>query len=186
MTTATDRTRDLIAAPDEDTLRLLREQKLLPDSTTEARWTPDDAQQQPSFAALAQLDPKHTFTPGRSSLSVANAESFYTNDSAGTLILRSRAGAFTALFVSFFGLGANRKLISFFDVQVFGPASTSITIGGTGNPSTTVVSNQATAGQRVSIPFAMTATSDGRAYAYLVPSLTGHSGAWFGTSLYGI
>lgn len=57
MMTATDRTRDLIAAPDENTFRLLREQKLLPETTTEKLWTPDDAPQQPSFAALAQLDP---------------------------------------------------------------------------------------------------------------------------------
>lgn len=184
-TTGTDRTRDPIAAPDENTFRLLREQRLLPETTTEKLWTPDDAQQQPSFAALAQLDPKHTFTPGRSSLSASNADSFYTNELTGELSLRSRAGAFTALFVSFAGLGSNRKLIAWFDVRVFGPAATSLTIGGTGNPSTTVVTNQATGGQRVSIPFGMTATSDGRAYAFLVPTLTGHGGSWFGTSLYG-
>ena len=68
-TTGTDRSRDPIVAPDVNTFRLLREQRLLPETTTEKVWTPEDAQQQPSFAALAQLDPKHTFTPGRSSLS---------------------------------------------------------------------------------------------------------------------
>lgn len=115
---------------------------------------------------------------------MSNADSFYTNELTAELSFRSRAGAFTALFVSFAGLGSNRKLIAWFDVRVFGPAATSLAIG-TGNPSMTVVTNQATGGHRVSIPFGMTATSDGRAYAFLVPTLTGHGGAWFGTSMYG-
>jgi hypothetical protein len=185
MTTATDRAQFLLEVPTEDTIRRLREQRLLPESDRETQWTKADAKPVPSFAALAQVDPKHTFKAGQFSLSVSNADGFFTNDVAGQLTLRSQAGAFTALFLSFAGLGANRKVLAYFDIQVFGPASNSITIGGTGNPSTAVVTNQATGGQRLNIPFGMTATSDGRAYAYLVPTLTGNSCAWYGTSLYG-
>jgi len=185
MTTATDRADVLIEVPTEDTLRILREQQLLPAAGKEIPWTKADARPLPSFAALAQVDPKHTFKSGHFSLSISNAESLFTNEVTGQLHLRSRAGVFTALFVSFAGLGANRKILAYFDVQVFGPGSNSVTIGGTGNPSNSVVSNQATGGQRVSIPYGMTATSDGKAYAFLVPTLTGNSCAWYGTSVYG-
>ncbi|MGS0684929.1 hypothetical protein ACVBEQ_07225 [Nakamurella sp. GG22] len=185
MTTSTDRIQDVLAAPDSNTIRVLQEQGLLPVSTTERVWTREDAQQQPAVGLLAVIDPKHTFAAGKMSLSVSNPDSFYTNDVGGDVVLRSRVGTFTSLFLAFNGLGSNRKLLAWFDVRVFGPGSTSLTIGGTGNPSTTVVTNQATGGQRVTIPFGMTATSDGRAYAYVVPTLTGHAGSWYGTSVYG-
>ncbi len=132
MTTATDRADVLIEVPTEDTLRILREQQLLPASGKEIPWTKADARPLPSFAALAQVDPKHTFKSGHFGLSISNAESFYTNEVSGTLNLRSRACAFTALFLAFSGLGANRKILAYFDIQVFGPANNSITIGGTG------------------------------------------------------
>ncbi len=185
MTDILDRTASILERPTQDTFAALRADGLLPATTTETIYVRDAAQVQPSFASLAQIDPRRTHTPGRASLSISGATWFFTNDSSGEASIKSGTGQFSAIFLSFVGLGANRKLIGWFDLRVFGPGSSSLTIGGSGNPSTVVVSNQQTGGARTSVPFAMTATADGRATAYIVGTLNGHGGSWYGTTLWG-
>lgn len=185
MTDIIDRAPTTLDRPSEGTFAALRADGLLPATTTQTIYVRDPAQVQPAFASLAQIDPRRTHTPGRASLSISGATWFFTNDTGGEAAIQSGTGQFSAIFLSFSGLGANRKLIGWFDVRVFGPGSSSLTIGGSGNPSTVVVSNQQTGGARTSVPFAMTATADGRATAYLVGSLTGHGGSWYGTTLWG-
>ena len=97
---------------------------------------------------------------------------------------RSQSGSSGGIIWNdFVGLGANRQLLVWISLRVYGGGS--VTIGGTGNPSTVVVSSVSTGGQTTSIPYALTSTSDGRATLYLVPTSSGMGGAWLGSTLYG-
>jgi hypothetical protein len=184
MTDTALRADELFRLPVPEALAAMRAQGLLPATTTETRWAPDPTLVQPAAAAaLAQIDPRRPYTAGRASLSASAPQFFSTG--IGEVSIRDEAGL-NAIFFNFQTLGANRKCIAWFDLRVYGPGSTSLTLGGTGNPSTVVVTNQATAGQKVSVPYALTALPDGRASAYVVPSFPTHGGVWYGTTVYGL
>ena len=185
-TLSAERVDELFRQPADDALPALRAAGLLPERTTEQIWTPNAADVQPTVAALAQLDPRHPYTAGKASMTAYGPQWFHTGGSADVSI-RSQAGSLSGIvYFTFSNLGANRKCIVWFDLRVNGPSGSSITLGGSGNPSTVVVTFQATGGQRTWVPLALTASSSGQAIAYMVPTLSGHGGAWYGSSVYGL
>jgi hypothetical protein len=186
MSITAERIDDVFQLPAAEALPILRSAGLLPERPTEVLWKPNPADVQPSAAAaLAQIDPRHPFTSSRASMSAFGPQWFTTG--APEVSIRSQMGSLNGvIYLNFSTLGANRKCIAWFDLLVYGPTGSSLTLGGTGNPSTVVVSQAATGGQRTWVPFALTASSSGQATAYIVPTLSGHGGAWYGTTLYGL
>jgi hypothetical protein len=186
MTDILDRADDLLLRPFEEALPALRAQGMLPETTTERAWTPNPGVVQPIAAPLVQLDPRKPYVAGKGDLTVFEPQ-WYASNGTPEVSIRSQPGGFASvIYTGFAGLGANRKCIAWFDLRVYSGASTSITLGGSGNPSTVVVTNQATGGQRTWVPLALTANASGTALAYMVPTLNGHGGAWYGVSLYGL
>jgi hypothetical protein len=186
MTDILERADDLFRRPFEEALPTLRAEGLLPETTTDRVWTPNPGVVQPITAPLVQLDPRKPYIAGKGDLSVFEPQWYLTNG-VPEVSIRSQPGAFASvIWVGFSGLGANRKCIAWFDLLVYGPASTSISLGGSGNPSTVVVTHQATAGQRTWVPLALTASASGTALAFMIPTLTGHGGRWHATQLYGL
>jgi hypothetical protein len=184
MSVTADRIDDLFRQPVSDVLPALRAVGLLPERTTEVLWTPNPDDVQPNFAALAQIDVQHPFSFGHASMTSYGAQWVATGGSAEVSI-RSHTGSLDGMiFLNFTGLGANRKCIAWVDLRVYGGSS--LTLGGTGNPSTVVVSSASTGGQRTSVPLALTAMSNGQASAYVVPTLAGQGGVWYSTIVYGL
>jgi hypothetical protein len=184
MTDVASRSEDLFKLPVADALAGMRAQGLLPSSTTETRWSPAGAPVRTrATTALAQCSPRYPFTEGRATVLVMGPQ-WYTPGfgvGLGEVSMRNAGSLGSIAWFTFENLGANATCIAWFDMQVLGPASTSFTLTGTGNPSTLVVTNQASSGQRVSVPLFLTATPDGRAYCTMYPTKLGHTGMWFGT-----
>jgi hypothetical protein len=180
-----DRTDDLLRLPATDALPALRAQGLLPATTTETIFRPDPAQVQPVVAPLAQLEPNKPFVAGKARCSTFDPQWVITGPAQEVAIYDDPGLPGGVIYFSFQGLGANRKCVAWFDLRVYGPGSSSLTIGGSGNPSVVKVTNSATSGQRVWVPFAFTATAGGEGILYLVPSQVASGGVWFGTSVYG-
>lgn len=181
-----DRLDEVLRQPPEDALPALRSAGLLPAKTTERTWSPDPDQVQPATAALlAELTPNKPYAAGKASMFTYGPQWFSSGTgSLNEVSIRTSGGFSGVIYFHFNGLGANRKCIAWLDLRVYGGSS--LAIGGTGNPSTVVVTAQATGGQRTWVPFALTAGSGGTAICYLVPTLTGQGGAWYGISLYGL
>ena len=188
MTEVIDRT-ELFQRPAAETLPAMRALGMLPERTTDRVWVPDPADIQPAFGLLCQIDPRTPFAAGKASLSAYNPQWFSTSAGAQPEVsIRSKSGGPSGvIYFNFSGLGAGRKCVAWVDMVVYSsPAGSAITMGATGNPSQVVVTSASTGGKRVSVPLAMTASSDGTAFAYFVPTLTGHGGAWYGTTVYGL
>ena len=168
----------------------MRAQGLLPAATTERRWARNPTVAMPdgpaaTSALLAKITPRQPYTASRASLWASRAE-WYSSGANQENLGSDDSPSDNSIFLSFETLGANRKCIVWFDLSVYGPGSSSVTLGGTGNPSVAVVTNQATGGQRMWIPLALTALSDGRAYAWMAPSKPGEGGDWYGAEVYGL
>ena len=186
MTDVIDRT-ELLQRPASETLPAMRALGMLPERTTDRVWVPDPADIQPSIGLLCQIDPLHPFTAGKASQSAYNPQWFSTSGLPEVSIRSKSGGPNGAIYFNLSGLGAGRKCVAWVDLLVYSsPAGCSITMGATGNPSQVVVTAASTGGKRVSVPLSMTASADGTAFAYFVPSLTGHGGAWYGTTVYGL
>ncbi len=183
MTQTTVNDAEVFRLPPEEALAELRAAGLLPARPAEQLWRPDASQVQPAFAPLTTLTPRVPFTP-KGYLSATRPDDFHAGTNPN-VTMQTRPGVFDGVvWHSFSGVGANRQCIMWVSLRVFGGSS--LVIGGTGNPSTLTVTASATGGQQVSIPFGLTATSDGRVYTYLVPALDNMGGQWFSTTLYGL
>jgi len=185
MTTSLERTEELAKLPVQDALAALRRQGLLPTSTTERLYQPDPEEIAPSFAALAQISPRNAYIAGRASMSVSSPQWFIAGDNA-EIGFRWVPGTFGSIvWFDFQNLGANRNLLIYIELRVNPPAAVTFTLGATGNPTTTLVSNQSTGGVRTFVPLSLKSTANGRAIAYVTPKQFNDGGAWYSTTLYG-
>jgi hypothetical protein len=174
---------EIFIRPIEEALAAARAAGLLPERVTDRVWKPDPAQVQPAFGLLSTLTPKAPFT-AKGYLSATRPDYFQAGNTP-YIAMQSKPGIFDGVvWHSFNGLGANRQCIIWLSLRVYGASS--LIIGGTGNPSQLTVSHANTGGQTVSVPFGMTATSDGRAYLYIVPAQDNQGGEWYSSSLYGL
>jgi len=172
MTDVIDRT-ELLQRPASETLPAMRALGMLPERTTDRVWVPDPADIQPSIGLLCQIDPSHPFTAGKASQTAYNPQWFSTSGLPEVSIRSKSGGPNGAIYFNLSGLGAGRKCVAWVDLLVYSsPAGCSITMGATGNPSQVVVTAASTGGKRVSVPLSLTASADGTAFAYFVPSLT--------------
>jgi hypothetical protein len=182
MTDVAFRSEDLSKLPVAEALAAMRAEGWLPSNPTETRWNPVGAPVRTrASVVLAQVSPRHPFTAGRATLLVM-APVWYAAGSgvgSGEMFMKNTGSLGTIAYFTFENLGANAKCIAWFDIQVNAPASSSFTLSGTGNPSTLIVTNQATNGQRVSVPLVLTALPDGRAYCTMFLTQLGHAGSWF-------
>src|SRR5262245_38721437 len=184
MTDVLDRADDVFLRPLEEALPALRAEGLLPETTSERLWAPNPGVVLPIAAPFVQLDPRKPYIAGKGDITVFGPQ-WYATVGTPEVSIRSTPGGFSSvIYFGFSGLGANRKCIAWFDLRVYSGASTALVLGGSGNPSTVVVTNGATGGQRTWVPLALTANASGNAVAYMVPSQTGHGGVWFATQLY--
>ena len=185
MTTSLERTDELIKLPVPDALAALRQQGLLPASTTERVYQRDPVDVQPSFAALAQISPRNAYIAGRASMSVSGPQWFIAGDNA-EIGFRWVPGTFGSIvWLEFRNLGANRNLLIYIELRVNPPGAVTFILGGTGNPTSTLVSNQSTGDVRTFIPLSLKSTADGRAIAYVTPQQPDYGGAWYSATLYG-
>jgi hypothetical protein len=187
MTDIAVRTEELFRLPRSEALAAMRAEGLLPATTTERRWAPDPTIVKPAVDSglIAKVDARRPYSAGKASLVVARPQYYATGANPGIDLIDDSPNLNT-IFLSFETLGANRKCIAWFDLSVFGPGTRSFTLGATGNPSTVVVTNQATGGVRTWVPLALTSLADGRAYAWMAPTKSGDGGTWFATEVYGL
>jgi hypothetical protein len=161
---------------------------MLPERTTDRVWVPDPADIQPAFGLLCQIDPRTPFAAGKASLSAYNPQWFSTSAGAQPEVsIRSNRADRAASSIStspVLALAAN--VWRGVDMVVYSSPAGAPSPRRHRQPVPVVVTSASTGGKRVSVPLAMTASSDGTAFAYFVPTLTGHGGAWYGTTVYGL
>jgi hypothetical protein len=182
MSTLSEIIRDeLFAQPLEVTLASLRDAGLLPSETRAVTWQQDQQAMEPAAGAVfATLSPQVPFS-AQGSLFAQNIDS-YAAGTSPAISMSSASGRRTGVvYNDFRGLGGSSQCLALIKVSVDQPNS--LTIGGTGNPTQLIVAGSATAGT-VSVGFTLTASEDGTAALYVLPSRVGMSGFWLSTSLH--
>ena len=183
MTTSLERTEELIKLPVPDALAALHRQGLFPTSTTERTYRPDPSGTPPSFAALAQNSPRLHRRPG---VDVGQQPAVVRRGRQRRNRFRWIPGSFGSIvWLDVQNLGANRNLLIYIELRVNPPGAVTFTLGGTGNPTSTLVSHQGTGGARTFVPLSLKSTADGRAIAYVTPTQPDFGGASYGATLYG-
>ncbi len=186
MTKAIENIEELFTDPNRDLIAEFRAQGLLPNQTTDRIYTPQAMQVPAGAATLAQTSPRLPFVAGRAQMSVSGPQWFIAGDTA-EIGFRWNPGTFfgSIVWFDFRNLGANRTLVAWIELRVNPPGPTTFRLAGSGNPTSILVNNQGTGGQRVFVPLTLKSGSDGRAIAYVTPTEPGSGGAWYGTTLLG-
>jgi len=118
-------------------------------------------------------------------MSVSSPQWFVAGDNA-EIGFRWIPGSFGSIvWLDVQNLGANRNLLIYIELRVNPPGAVTFTLGGTGNPTSTLVSHHGTGGARTFVPLSLKSTADGRAIAYVTPTQPDFGGAWYGATLYG-
>jgi hypothetical protein len=111
MSLTAERIDDVFQLPAAEALPALRAAGLLPERTTEVAWKPNPDDVQPSFAALAQIDPQHPFTAGHASMSVFGPQWFTTG--APEVSIRTQPGSLNGvIYLNFSGFPASVRTAS--------------------------------------------------------------------------
>ncbi len=184
-TTMTDtriETRDILALPFDQALTAARSAGLLPAHPDEKPFVADAGQTQPVLGALTTLTPRLTFT-ANGSLFLTRPDMFRTAVSPIVGLANTPNVFDGVLWNDFRGLAAGQHLVVWLKIRAYG--SGTLSIGGTGNPSTVVVSNPG-ATTLIDVPFALTASNSGTAILFVVPTLTGMGGEWASSTLYAV
>ena len=186
MTKAIENIEELFTNPDRDPVAEFRAQGLLPSETTDRSYTPQAVQAPAGAVALAQTSPRAPFIAGRAQMSVSGPQWFIAGDTA-EIGFRWNPGTFfgSIVWFDFRNLGANRDLLAWIELRVNPPGPTTFRIAGSGNPTSILISNQGTGGQRMIVPLVLKSGADGRAIAYVTPTEPGFGGAWYSTTLFG-
>jgi len=186
MTKAIENLEELFVSQDRDPIAEFRAQGLVPSETTDRLYKPQAVQVPAGVATLAQTSPRAPFIAGRAQMSVSGPQWVIAGDTA-EIGFRWNPGTFfgSIVWFDFRNLGANRKLVAWIELRVSPPGPTTFRLGGSGNPTSVLVSNQGTGGQRTIVPLALKSGSDGRAIAFVTPTEPGAGGVWYATTLFG-
>jgi hypothetical protein len=186
MTTTVTSIEELFRNPAADPVAEMRAQGLLPREITDKVYRPDPAVVQPASAsALATVTPRSAYIAGRAQMSVSGPQWFIAGTSAEIGFKWNPGSWGSIVWFDFYNLGANRDLICWIELRVNPPATTTFRLGGTGNPTGTIVNHQSTGGLRTWVPIYLKSMADGRAIVFVTPTGLGDGGAWYSTSLYG-
>ena len=186
MVTTIDHIDDVLRRPPDEALAALRDAGLLPANPIDERWTPSRNAVRPAATPLLQVDPSRPYVPGKARTLVLNAASSFAGI-LGEVFVRLAPSTPGIIYLYLSELGPNRACVAWLDVRVAHPPTSTLKIGATGNPSTLLVTHQASGGQRMQVPFAFTATASGESTLYLVPTVPTGSGAyWHAASIYGL
>ena len=112
--------------------------------------------QVPAGAATLARPAAAPFIAGRAQMSVSGPQWFIAGDTA-EIGFRWNPGTFfgSIVWFDFRNLGANRNLVAWIELRVNPPGPTTFRIAGSGNPTSILVSNQGTGGQRLIVPLAL-------------------------------
>lgn len=192
MTKAIENIEEFFISPDRDPIAEFRAHGLLPSETTDRIYTPQDHRRwrfRPVWPPWPNPGPDQPARAVhcRAGTDVGQRAAVVHAGDTAEIGFRWNPGTFfgSLVWFDFRNLGANRNLVAWIELRVNPPGPTTFRLGGSGNPTSILVSNQGTGGQRTIIPLTLKSGSDGRAIAFVTPTEPGAGGAWYSTTLFG-